>query len=686
MSQTFNTMKPSSVVEAPSVSRYSFGNADEELRKEAEMEMMKSDEDSQDSEIPLTILDNIDEDRMISPEVSARVSKDPLDTTIQSTIDALIPPVSVEKSSKILQPIQLLPSPSPTLEPEPSITIPEIHPYIDPSPSSDPLNILAGMPKSMVQTSSPFPSSIPSVIKREPEETIVHSDLEDRTLKSPERSFTSVVAPEQSLSPSTMTSILRSNQHVNTSLDPISPPAPTGSVLTFDFSDGTPRRPHRNITARFARFGRAFAGSTTSVSVIKPVGTESKSLVDSSTLSKDDLGNDTVGGDSPIPSGVEQGTDRQPVAEQSIDERSADKHFDEAFADEQSNECIEKQLVKDDVDNTVEDNEGGVEGSIEDTIHDTVEGTNDAITDEAEVVVEDTVEDTVENNSENTVEHISNQEELDEEEKDYAIETGPFHSGIFYGNEKIPIEEPNMVFHEVPEEQPHSGIYNDSGEIPLVEESPNDLYAEEQIEHRNDDLYEDPRIALPVEQPHSGIYNDDGEVPLTEQIQDNQMETHDTVETERYTSLIPALPTEPSTMSPQVAEEESLPELPTMIERSPVHPEPTSPVTDLRPSLHNQSISFLENLQRDTGITLPVSVSRFVAQEIPRYTESELRREILDAEHRGKVKGKQLVVTVTVAMEALEKEKNNLEERVKELESQMETVQAVRDRSKGEKD
>ena len=106
----------------------------------------------------------------------------------------------------------------------------------------------------------------------------------------------------------------------------------------------------------------------------------------------------------------------------------------------------------------------------------------------------------------------------------------------------------------------------------------------------------------------------------------------------------------------------------------------------MRPSLQNQSINFLENLQRDTGITLPVSVSRFVAQEIPRYTESELRREILDAEHRGKVKGKQLVVTVTVAMEALEKEKNNLEERVKELESQMETVQAVRDRSKGEKD
>lgn len=38
---------------------------------------------------------------------------------------------------------------------------------------------------------------------------------------------------------------------------------------------------------------------------------------------------------------------------------------------------------------------------------------------------------------------------------------------------------------------------------------------------------------------------------------------------------------------------------------------------------------------------------------------------------------------MNVAMEALEKEKNRLEEQVKELESQMETVQAVRDRSKG---
>lgn len=60
-----------------------------------------------------------------------------------------------------------------------------------------------------------------------------------------------------------------------------------------------------------------------------------------------------------------------------------------------------------------------------------------------------------------------------------------------------------------------------------------------------------------------------------------------------------------------------------------------------------------------------------------------MRREILNAEYRGKAKGKQLVVTVNVAMEALEKEKNRLEEQVKELESQMETVQAVRDRSKG---
>ena len=78
-------MKPSSVIEAPNVSRYSFGNADEELRKEAEMELMKTDEDSQDSEIPLTVLDNNDEDRLISPEVNSTILGDSIDTTLPSS-------------------------------------------------------------------------------------------------------------------------------------------------------------------------------------------------------------------------------------------------------------------------------------------------------------------------------------------------------------------------------------------------------------------------------------------------------------------------------------------------------------------------------------------------------------------------------------------------------------------------
>ena len=180
-SQTFNTMKPSSVIEAPNVSRYSFGNADEELRKEAEMELMKTDEDSQDSEIPLTVLDNNDEDRLISPEVNSTILGDSIDTTLPSSMNALLPPLSVEKSPKVLQPIQVLPSPSPSLDPEPARISPEIHPY-DPSSSQDPLNILAGIPASLVQSGTSFPS----VIKREPEEAEIHSDIEDRTLKSPD--------------------------------------------------------------------------------------------------------------------------------------------------------------------------------------------------------------------------------------------------------------------------------------------------------------------------------------------------------------------------------------------------------------------------------------------------------------------------------------------------------------------
>ena len=91
----------------------------------------------------------------------------------------------------------------------------------------------------------------------------------------------------------------------------------------------------------------------------------------------------------------------------------------------------------------------------------------------------------------------------------------------------------------------------------------------------------------------------------------------------------------------------------------------------------------LDELQRGAGVVLPASVTRYLAQEEVKYTESELRREVLSAEHRGKEKGKQLVATIQVAMESLQAEKEALESHVAELESQMETVEAVRTRGTG---
>ena len=91
----------------------------------------------------------------------------------------------------------------------------------------------------------------------------------------------------------------------------------------------------------------------------------------------------------------------------------------------------------------------------------------------------------------------------------------------------------------------------------------------------------------------------------------------------------------------------------------------------------------LDELQRGAGVVLPASVTRYLSQEEVKYTESELRREVLSAEHRGKEKGKQLVATIQVAMESLQAEKEALAAHVAELESQMETVEAVRNRGTG---
>ena len=759
-------MKPSSVIEAPNVSRYSFGNADEELRKEAEMELMKTDEDSQDSEIPLTVLDNNDEDRLISPEVNSTILGDSIDTTLPSSMNALLPPLSVEKSPKVLQPIQVLPSPSPSLDPEPARISPEIHPY-DPSSSQDPLNILAGIPASLVQSGTSFPS----VIKREPEEAEIHSDIEDRTLKSPDRSFTGMMAPEQSLSSSTMTSILRSNQHVNTSL--ASSPVPTSSVLTFNFSDSIPRKPHRDIASRFARFGHSFAERNPSPSESR------KSVVESSLPVPDSTPSEVL----PQSSVVEDGHAAMSPIEESTAAHDEKPTFDELQAEE-----IDMKPVSDEMNHSIEETtevpvEEAVPKKTEVVIEENAEIHQKDISDlgihseepveesnnsqmetqqyHTDVIYEDNpgsdeehYMNHVENAEENGVDYAETREEnevgytetLEEREVDYtALEERldymempgermnytepPGEQNIKYvetqkengvGSETpeenevsyTPLEEQldyvetpeegevgyveapeehelgysenleeqelgyvetheeqELGYTETPEEQPHSGIYNDDGEIPLPEESPQELYPEEPLFEKRETEHHD--IIIPSDQPHSGIYNDDGEIPLPEQEQNHSLDT------ENYSPLVPLSSDRPSVdTTHSIAKKEELGKT----ER--YTPDETKSISNSR-LIQQHSTNVLDDLQRETGITLPVSVTRFVAQEVPKYTESELRREILNAEYRGKAKGKQLVVTVNVAMEALEKEKNRLEEQVKELESQMETVQAVRDRSKG---
>ena len=714
-SQTFNTMKPSSVIEAPNVSRYSFGNADEELRKEAEMELMKTDEDSQDSEIPLTVLDNNDEDRLISPEVNSTILGDSIDTTLPSSMNALLPPLSVEKSPKVLQPIQVLPSPSPSLDPEPARISPEIHPY-DPSSSQDPLNILAGIPASLVQSGTSFPS----VIKREPEEAEIHSDIEDRTLKSPDRSFTGMMAPEQSLSSSTMTSILRSNQHVNTSL--ASSPVPTSSVLTFNFSDSIPRKPHRDIASRFARFGHSFAESNPSPSESR------KSVVESSLPVPDSTPSEVL----PQSSVVEDGHAAMSPIEESTAAHDEKPTFDELQAEEidmkpvsdEMNHSIEETTeVPKKTEVVIEENAEIHQKDISDLgIHseEPVEESNNSQMETQQYHTDVIYEDNpgsdeehymnhVENAEENGVDYAETREEnevgytetLEEREVDYtALEERlgyiempgermnytepPGEQNIKY----VETQKENGVGSETPEENEVSYTpleeqldyveTPEEGEVGYVEApEEHELGYSENLEEQElgyVETHEEQELGYtetPEEQPHSGIYNDDGEIPLPEQEQNHSLDT------ENYSPLVPLSSDRPSVdTTHSIAKKEELGKT----ER--YTPDETKSISNSR-LIQQHSTNVLDDLQRETGITLPVSVTRFVAQEVPKYTESELRREILNAEYRGKAKGKQLVVTVNVAMEALEKEKNRLEEQVKELESQMETVQAVRDRSKG---
>ena len=79
---------------------------------------------------------------------------------------------------------------------------------------------------------------------------------------------------------------------------------------------------------------------------------------------------------------------------------------------------------------------------------------------------------------------------------------------------------------------------------------------------------------------------------------------------------------------------------------------------------------------------LPASVTHVISQESPLYTESELRRRVLQAESRGKEKGKQLVESVLVVVEKLEEENAKLKEMVAVLEEEKRQLEGYSDISR----
>lgn len=88
-SSTFATLKPHDIAEEPVMSRYSFGNADEAIIREVEMEKEKSEADSQSTEVTPTVLDNMDGDRNFSPEVNMSAVPGPMNLSLQPELDSI---------------------------------------------------------------------------------------------------------------------------------------------------------------------------------------------------------------------------------------------------------------------------------------------------------------------------------------------------------------------------------------------------------------------------------------------------------------------------------------------------------------------------------------------------------------------------------------------------------------------
>ena len=826
-SSTFATLKPHDIAEEPVMSRYSFGNADEAIIREVEMEKEKSEADSQSTEVTPTVLDNMDGDRNFSPEVNMSVAPGPMNLSLQPELDSINLHASSEpsisqapvlpKQPTVLRPVIAIPSPSPSLNSEPSTLPPDsvlhlngpVVGHLNPLPPlSIPLQPTIGM--NLVPPASPVrDKNMPAIIHRttsqadwedspreketesgevsmapEREDAVMKSPEEyasDHTLKSPEQEYGSdhtlkspgqsyasddtlkspeqeygsdhtLKSPEQDLasdntirnsaqddsvsalekegsslpeeaahmpSVSTLTNILHSNRHINSRLDPIagsvdrlslkaeylqkkqsgkremqkdseepktSSQAQTSEVsldnqvLSFDFGS-KPRKPRPTLSERFARYGRK-SEKKKDVSIVvvadepsqPPAETHEETKTSEPPAGKKEevsvLPVKTVPQEEVAP--VSEEKSYAPHSQEFIFTGPSEEMKSGVFTDgSQMKEVAEEVALPEESSPST-----GFEGMQQqpyDEVHPYEESHNPC------EVLQLPYEEP---------QHPYEEPQLPYEEPQHPCEV----LRLPYEEPQHPYEEPQLPYcmpqhsmeptqliqlapqigsseqEERMRQQMITGVFTDSPlpgtplkqkeeETPVLSDEPSQT-----LEPDEDKTQEDLYTHEPVKSNEPSQVSND--VPTHE---DLSMRTSSPIQASDEHHLEESRPVDVSTASEakQLPEKDLLPE--------PPKPQPQS----------ERRMQDLDELQRGAGVVLPASVTRYLAQEEVKYTESELRREVLSAEHRGKEKGKQLVATIQVAMESLQAEKEALESHVAELESQMETVEAVRTRGTG---
>ena len=800
-SSTFATLKPHDIAEEPVMSRYSFGNADEAIIREVEMEKEKSEADSQSTEVTPTVLDNMDGDRNFSPEVNMSAVPGPMNLNLQPELDSINLHASSEpsisqapvlpKQPTVLRPVIAIPSPSPSLNSEPSTLPPDsvlhlngpVVSHLNPLPPlSIPLQPTIGM--NLVPPASPVrDKNMPAIIHRttsqadwedspreketesrevsmapEREDAVMKSPEEyasDHTLKSPEQEYGSdhtLKSPEQDLasdntirnsaqddsvsalekegsslpeeaahmpSVSTLTNILHSNRHINSRLDPIagsvdrlslkaeylqkkqsgkremqkdseepktSSQAQTSEVsldnqvLSFDFGS-KPRKPRPTLSERFARYGRK-SEKKKDVSIVvvadepsqPPAETHEETKTSEPPAGKKEevsvLPVETVPQEEVAP--VSEEKSYAPHSQEFIFTGPSEEMKSGVFTDgSQMKEVAEEVALPEESSPST-----GFEGMQQqpyDEVHPYEESHNPC-----EVLRLPYEE----------PQHPYEEPQLPYEEPQHPCEV----LQLPYEEPQHPYEEPQLPYcmpqhsmeptqliqlapqigsseqEERMRQQMITGVFTDSPlpgtplkqkeeETPVLSDEPSQT-----LEPDEDKTQEDLYTHEPVKSNEPSQVSND--VPTHE---DLSMRTSSPIQASDEHHLEESRPVDVSTASEakQLPEKDLLPE--------PPKPQPQS----------ERRMQDLDELQRGAGVVLPASVTRYLAQEEVKYTESELRREVLSAEHRGKEKGKQLVATIQVAMESLQAEKEALESHVAELESQMETVEAVRTRGTG---